>query len=132
MQHREVMGCESNLFLSYYKAMGLRYVEGGVESSFNTVDRDHHDARLFKCKGDRTVRCFSVADVSNKSMNKSDSFILDKKGVIYVYFPKEKSNICKIKVMEVARMIRDEDYGGKSQVVNVNEDEEGRRLKPDK
>ena len=77
IQHREVEGHESQQFLNLFKQYGgIKYLEGGVESGFKKVNRDEYEKRLLHVKGKRNVRVFPV-DVSYKSLNKGDVFILD-------------------------------------------------------
>jgi len=42
-----------------------RYLEGGVQSGFNVVDRDAYVKRMFQCKGKHTVRVEQVSDVQS-------------------------------------------------------------------
>lgn len=37
VQHRECQGHESELFMSYFKKVGLEYLPGGIDSGFNKV-----------------------------------------------------------------------------------------------
>ena len=77
IQHREVEGHESQQFLNLFKQYGgIKYLEGGVESGFKKVNRDEYEKRLLHVKGKRNVRVFPV-EVSYKSLNKGDVFILD-------------------------------------------------------
>ena len=57
VQHREVEGSESSLFLSYFRnSHGIEYVPGGVVSGFRAVVVDSWPTRLLHLKGKRTVR----------------------------------------------------------------------------
>ena len=58
-QYRECQGSESSEFLQLFKN-GVRYLEGGVDSAFNKVDRDAHTTTLLHVKGNRSVRVMSA------------------------------------------------------------------------
>ena len=75
VQHREVQGEESQLFLSYFRS-GVRYLPGGVQSGFTHYDPEDVERRLFRVKGKRNVQVMEVP-LSASSLNKSDCFILD-------------------------------------------------------
>lgn len=61
VQHREVQGHESELFLSYFqKKGGIRLLEGGVESGFKHVEPTKYSPRLLWVKGKNNVRVVQV------------------------------------------------------------------------
>lgn len=77
VQHREIQGHESELFLSYFAAAGgLRILDGGAETGFNHVKPETFRARLLQVKGRRLLRVREVA-LSSFSLNAGDVFILD-------------------------------------------------------
>ena len=57
VQHREVQGHESPLFLSYFKN-GIKYLAGGVSTGFQHVvdPYENYAPRMFHCKGKRNER----------------------------------------------------------------------------
>lgn len=59
VQHRELQGHESQLFLSYFRA-GIRYLPGGVQSGFTPFDPEDVERRLFRVKGKRNVQVMEV------------------------------------------------------------------------
>ena len=59
VQHRELQGHESQLFLSYFRA-GIRYLPGGVKSGFTPYDPEDVERRLFRVKGKRNVQIMEV------------------------------------------------------------------------
>jgi len=76
IQHREVEGFESRLFLSYFKK-GVYILDGGIDSGFFHVEPEKHHNRLLKIKGVyRCVHCRTVP-LSRESLNSGDVFILD-------------------------------------------------------
>lgn len=75
VQHREVQGHESDLFLSYFKNE-IKLLDGGVESGFNKVKPTEYRPRLLHIKGKRKVRVTEV-DLTADSLNSGDVFILD-------------------------------------------------------
>jgi len=122
-QHREVQGHESGLFLSYFKS-GIRYLEGGIESAFRTVDRDAFTSRLFHLKGKREVRAAQVA-ISAKSLNEGDVFVLDQGRKIYIWNGSSANRYEKIRAAEFARRIRDEERGGNAELIFIQSAQAG-------
>ncbi len=116
VQHREVQGHESPLFMSYFKA-GIQYLSGGVASAFRTVDRDAFETRLFHVKGKHEVRSVQVP-LKASSMNHGDVFILDAGRRILVWNGKKANKYEKLKGMELARKLRDE-RGAKAEVIQL-------------
>ncbi|XP_058406778.1 macrophage-capping protein isoform X2 [Diceros bicornis minor] len=78
VQHREVQGNESDLFMSYFPR-GLKYQEGGVESAFHKTCPGTTPAaikKLYQVKGKKNIRATERA-LSWDSFNTGDCFILD-------------------------------------------------------
>lgn len=111
-QYREVQEHESELFLSYFTD-GIRYEQGGVASGFTNVTTNAiGQKRLFHVKGQRLVRIRQV-EVSVKSMNRGDCFILDTGCTLYVYVGPKSSRLEKHKARNAAGQIRDQDHRGR-------------------
>ena len=122
-QFRETQGSESNEFLQLFKN-GVQYLDGGVDSAFNKVDRDAYTTRLLHVKGGkRNVRVMSVP-VEVASLNDGDVFILDTGKVLYQWNGKHASRMEKAKALDVTLAIRSEEHGGKSQVVALGDAED--------
>jgi len=83
IQHREVSGYESELFLSYFPN-NIRIVDGGIESGFNHVSPETYEPRLLWIKGKKCIRCVEVP-IELKSLNSGDVFILDAGLDLYQY-----------------------------------------------
>jgi hypothetical protein len=111
IQHREVQGHESALFLSYFKD-GIQYLDGGVESGFNHVDPDAYEPRLFQVKGKRNVRVQQVEKTVN-SLNDGDTFILDLGHSIYQWNGSKSNKFERFKALEMVQKIKDQERGGK-------------------
>jgi len=84
IQHREVMGFESHLFLSYFQNNPIRILQGGVESGFNHVKPEEYKPRLLQIQGNRFPQV-SVNEVylHVSSLNSGDVFILDNGKTVY-------------------------------------------------
>ncbi|XP_065059180.1 advillin-like [Rhopilema esculentum] len=118
VQYRETQNHESRKFLSLFP-QGVQYLEGGIDSGFKKVDRDAYVKKLLHVKGKRNVRVQQV-ELSYKSLNHGDVFVLDDGKTIYCWNGKESSKKERIKGTEVARKIRDEERGGKAKIVVID------------
>ncbi|XP_061104974.1 macrophage-capping protein-like isoform X2 [Conger conger] len=114
VHHRQVQGYESPEFMSLFPR-GVSYKEGGVESGFKKGKPGSAPIqRLYQVKGKRNIRAREV-ELSWKSFNKGDCFILDLG---------EANMFEKQKVREIAMLIRDTDKHGKARITDVSEGEE--------
>ena len=86
-----------------------------MESGFKKVEKDKYEPRLLHVKGRRNIRVQQTRLAWN-SMNSGDVFILDLGLTIYVWNGKESGRLEKIKGLEVARRIRDEERGGRAKL----------------
>jgi gelsolin len=76
VQHREVQGHESSLFVSYFPSQ-IQYMEGGAESGFTHVEAAVDVPRLYRVKGTmRGLSLSTLSDISKSKLNQNDSFIL--------------------------------------------------------
>ena len=113
VQYRELQGCESDLFLSYFQKNGIEYLDGGVKSGFNTVEKDVYKTRLLLCKGRRTVR-ISEVPLAKSSLNRSDCFILDKGLTILVFNGPEANKFEKLKAIQTADHLNSDSRSGRA------------------
>lgn len=118
----------------------MRYLDGGVASGFKHVDPDQVEKKLLQVKGKRNVRVRQVhlypagtlkelfikdrksmkllqvpLDVS--SMNKGDCFVLDAGKVIYVYMGNSSKKVERLKAIQAANQVRDQDHAGKARII---------------
>jgi gelsolin len=117
VQHRELQGYESPLFLSYFPKIEI--LNGGVESGFKHVKPEEYQPRLLHVKGRKSVVVREV-DMRRDSLNAGDVFILDAGLKIFQFIGSKAGPMEKQKGAELARAIDDE-RGGKPVVVVINE-----------
>jgi len=111
VQHREVCGHESSMFLSYFADCGgIRLLEGGVESGFNHVKPEEYRPRLLHLKGRKNIRITEVP-IEFSSMNSGDVFILDNGFDIYQWQGKKAGKNEKARAGQLCRAIDDERKG---------------------
>jgi len=122
VQHREVQDHESKEFLSVFKG-GVEYLKGGVASGFKHVEKDKYETRLLHLKGKRNVRVRQV-EKSYKSLNQGDVFILDAGLKLYQWNGVESSRQEKSKGVEVIRRIKDQERGGRAEIMVFEGNEE--------
>ncbi|XP_075877089.1 scinderin like b [Nelusetta ayraudi] len=123
VQFREVQDSESNAFLGYFKS-GIKYKKGGVASGFqHVVTNDMSVKRLLHVKGRRAIRATEV-DLSWKSFNKGDCFIIDLGEKIYQWCGSECNRYERLKASEVAIDIRDNERNGRAKLCMVEEGDE--------
>uniref|UniRef100_A0A3Q1HWR2 Villin-like n=1 Tax=Acanthochromis polyacanthus TaxID=80966 RepID=A0A3Q1HWR2_9TELE len=115
IQHREVQGCESPRFRSYFKN-GLIYKKGGVASGFDHVDTNVYNVlRLLHVKGRKHVTATEV-EVSWNSFNNGDIFLLDVGKAIVQWNGPQSNTREKLKAVVLAQDIRDRERGGRAQI----------------
>uniref|UniRef100_A0A8B9LPA9 Macrophage-capping protein n=1 Tax=Astyanax mexicanus TaxID=7994 RepID=A0A8B9LPA9_ASTMX len=123
VQYRELQGCESTAFTSYFKG-GITYKTGGVSSGFqHVVTNDLSAQRLFHIKGRRTVRATQVP-LDWNSFNTGDCFIVDLGAIIYQWCGSKCNRFERLKATQVANSIRDNERNGRAQVVIVEDGHE--------
>lgn len=118
VQHREVQGFESLLFLSYFTP-GPIIMHGGIDSGFRHVKPEEYRPRLLHIKGRKYVRVSEVP-MTTSSLNTGDIFILDLGLKIYQWNGSKAGVAEKSKATILARALDDE-RGGKPQVVVLQE-----------
>jgi len=120
VQHREIEGHESELFLSYFAPKGgIRILEGGIESGFHHVTPTEYKPRLLHLKGKKYVRIHQVP-LARTSLNSGDVFILDNGLKIYQWNGKKSGGSEKSRASQLARALDDE-RGGKPTVTVFGE-----------
>uniref|UniRef100_A0A672NWN3 Villin like n=1 Tax=Sinocyclocheilus grahami TaxID=75366 RepID=A0A672NWN3_SINGR len=118
VQYREVQGCESAKFKSYFKN-GLIYKKGGVGSGFTHVEANVYNIqRLLHVKGTKHVTAREV-EVSWSSFNLGDIFLLDLGKVIIQWNGPQSNRQEKLKAVLLAQDIRDRERGGRAQIAVI-------------
>uniref|UniRef100_A0A8C2H2D2 Villin-like n=1 Tax=Cyprinus carpio TaxID=7962 RepID=A0A8C2H2D2_CYPCA len=115
VQYREVQGCESAKFKSYFKN-GLIYKKGGVGSGFTHVETNVYNIqRLLHVKGTKHVTAREV-EVSWSSFNLGDIFLLDLGKAVIQWNGPQSNRQEKLKAVLLAQDIRDRERGGRAQI----------------
>lgn len=84
IQHREVQGHESEMFLSYFDK--VEYLEGGVDSGFKVTQVDVFVKKLWQVRRDAKKRIVIEEEAPTRSiLNHRDAFILECGRKIYVW-----------------------------------------------
>ncbi|CAG2224678.1 VIL1 [Mytilus edulis] len=150
VQHREVEGHESKLFMNYFKPKGgivvslsvsnigiddiisvnFIYLEGGHASGFNHVEHKFRQ-RLLHVKGKHHVRVTEAAGMQWSAMNHGDVFILDLGRVLFVWNGKEASVTEKRMGCKHASSLRDERAGKMKTNIIIVEDGTEDKMDPD-
>jgi gelsolin len=84
VQHREVQGHESEVFLSYFPD-GVSYLPGGVDSGFKVTQSDIFINKLYQVRRNKGKIIVEEEQVALASLNHRDSFILQVERTIYVW-----------------------------------------------
>ncbi|EGG13408.1 severin [Cavenderia fasciculata] len=121
VEYREVQGFESDRFLALFPNNSIFILRGGIESGFNHVKPETYRPRLLHISGDRHVRVQEV-DLSSKSLNSGDVFILDAGLKLYQFNGSKSTGQERTKGASLARAIDDE-RKGLPQVIVFSEDD---------
>ncbi|XP_029002252.1 scinderin like a [Betta splendens] len=122
-QFTEFQNQESVTFMGYFKS-GIRYQKGGVASGFHHVVTNAEDVkRLLHVKGRRAIKATEV-DLSWASFNKGDCFIIDLGKNIYLWSGSESNRFERLKSMELAIAIRDNERKGRAEIHIIDEGRE--------
>jgi len=120
VQYREVQEHESDEFLKLFNNQ-ISIMSGGIDSGFKHVEPEKYRARLLHLKGQKKVRVTEV-DVTYKSLNSGDVFLLDAGLLLYQWNGKKAGPLEKQKGAALTRALKEERKGKPS--VNVMEEGE--------
>jgi len=109
IQHREVMGHESTMFLTYFNNQ-IKLLDGGVETGFKHVEPEKYNPRLLWLKGKKKVRVTQV-DLKRESLNGGDVFVLDGGLKIWQFNGSKAGPMEKMKGAQLCRALDDERKG---------------------
>lgn len=119
VQHREVQGHESGEFRQLFPC-GIQYLQGGVDSMFNSVGPEQYEKRLLHVKGNRFVRVVAVPCAVG-SLNSGDVFILDLGLELLQWNGSSSSSRERSKALDVVIDIRDTERGSRPTVEVLDE-----------
>jgi len=109
VQYREVMGSESDQFLSLFHP-SMNIMDGGIDSGFNHVGPESYQPRLLHVKGKKHIKVSQVP-LSTESLNHGDVFILDNGLELYQWNGSEAGVREKRKANDVIQKIREDRNG---------------------
>jgi gelsolin len=125
VQHREVQGFESQLFLSYFQP-GPIIQHGGIASGFRHVKPEEYRPRLLHIKGRKYVRVREVPMTAD-SLNSGDIFILDL-GLKIIQWNGSKAGVTEKSKATILTRSLDDERGGKPQVLVLEEKDRDREF----
>jgi len=109
VQHREIQGFESPLFLSYFPSFVIQ--NGGADSGFKKVEPEKYRPRLLHIKGVKRNIVIKEVSLSYQSLNSGDVFIADLGLKIFQFNGKSSGPFEKSKAAEFVRSLDDERKG---------------------
>ena len=111
IQHREVMGYESELFKKYFKS--IQIMEGGADSGFKHVEPEQYKPRLLHIRSENAKSSTEVREVALKRgmINSDDVFILDAGTKGYLWQGKTSNKNEKYKGAQVIQEIKSDRIG---------------------
>ena len=111
IQHREVMGYESELFKKYFQS--IKILEGGADSGFKHVEPEHYTPRLLHIRSENAKSSTTVREVPLKKavINSDDVFILDAGTKGYLWQGKTSNKNEKYKGAQVIQEIKSDRIG---------------------
>jgi gelsolin len=109
VQHREVMGYESDLFKSYFPRIETR--SGGAASGFKHVEKVVTKPRLFHFHGDRKGVQVMQVSLNRDNLDSNDVFILDAGDVIWQWNGSACNKDEKFKATQYCQELRSEKNG---------------------
>jgi len=109
VQHREIQGAESELFISYFKNFVVS--EGGVDSGFNIVKPTEYKPQLYHVKSVGKTLTVTSVPIASSSLNSGDVFILDQGLKIYQWNGCKAAGVEKHKAMEFTSALKSERAG---------------------
>lgn len=109
VQHREVQGFESPLFLSYFPIFIVQ--DGGIESGFKQVKPESYRPRLLHVKGTKKSIIVREVPMTHSSLNSGDVFIADLGLQLIQFNGKSAGPFEKSKGAELCRAFDDERKG---------------------
>jgi len=105
VQHREVMGYESQAFRKLFQG-GVICLVGGVESGLSHVTRQQQAARLFQVGGGK-VPILRQVDLEWANINHGDTFVLDAGNLIFIWSGESSSGSERLAAAALANKLRD-------------------------
>jgi len=117
VQHREVQGHESQLFLSYFPR-GVSLMEGGAESGFRHVKPEEYTHRLLHFCGDKKNVVVKEVPRARSRVKSDDVYILDLGLVIYQFNGNKSSKDERFKAMQYLENLKSERSGEKAEVLD--------------
>lgn len=118
VQHREVQGHESDLFLSYFKD-GLSILEGGAETGFRHVTPEQYKPRLLHFSGAKRNIVVQEVPLARARVHSGDVFILDLGLKLYQWNGNESNKDERFKAMQYMNHLKSE--RGKSESETLEE-----------
>merc|ERR1712176_728606 len=100
VQHREVQGQESKLFLSYF-GNHTKILEGGCVTGFKHVEASKADPRLYRLKGKGAHMQLTQMPCARSSLNGGDVFFLDVGKTVWMWIGSEANHFEKTKGADV-------------------------------
>jgi gelsolin len=116
VQHREVQGHESDLFLSYFPN-GISTMEGGAESGFRHVTPQEYKPRLLHFNGLKQYITVKEVPLARSRVKSDDVYILDLGMLLYQWNGNKSNKDERFKAMQYLENLKNERTGERAEVI---------------